>query len=368
MRASVRTALSLGVLGFTQACGGDGTPVSPRIPTPPDTQPTPTVVTPLRKLAETRGLRMRIGTAAGGLFNSSDASSAQYMTVMAREFNVLTPENEMKFSSLRPTRAEFRYARPDSMVAFAAANSMLVRGHTLAWHSQLPSWVSNGTFTAGEARTVLDEHITAVVTHYKGKLAAWDVVNEAFTDSPVTLRGGFWSDRIGRGYIEQAFRTAFAADPATPLYYNDYNIEGIGAKSDSVYALLRDLRARGVPVHGVGMQMHLIGGSTPTVADLTANFARFAALGLKIQITEMDVRVPTPATAAALATQAQNYRDVINVCLQDTACDMVVRWGFTDRASWVPGTFPGQGDALLFDRNFTAKPAYNSVNALLSGR
>lgn len=311
---------------------------------------------------------MGVGTAAGALFNSTDAASAQYMTVLAREFNVLTPENEMKFNALQPSRGTFRFLRADSMVAFAKANNMRVRGHTLAWHSQLPSWITSGSFTAAQAQTVLNEHITTVVTHYKGQLAAWDVVNEAFNDGAAALRPGFWSDRLGRAFIEQAFRTAFAADPVTPLYYNDYNIDGLGAKSDSVYELLRDLKSRGVPVHGIGMQMHLIVGSLPSTADMASNFARFAALGLKIQITELDIRMPTPATAAALATQAQNYRTVFNLCLQNTACDMVVMWGFTDRASWIPSTFSGQGAALLFDANFQPKPAYAAVNDILSGK
>lgn len=351
------------------ACGGDpASPESTNPPVSPPATPGATTVTPLRKIAEDRGLRFGVGTAVGSLFNSTDAASAQYMTVLAREFNVLTPENEMKFNALQPARGTFRYNRADSMVAFAKANNMKVRGHALAWHSQLPSWISSGTFSAAEATVLLNDHITNVVTHYKGQLAAWDVVNEAFNDGTASLRPGFWSDRLGRGYIEQAFRSAFAADPATPLYYNDYNIEGLNAKSDSVYELLRDLRARGVPVHGVGMQMHLIVGALPSASDMAANFARFAALELKIQITELDIRTTTPATTSALETQAQNYRTIFNLCAQSAACDMVVMWGFTDRASWIPSTFPGQGAALLYDANFVAKPAYTAVNDFLAGR
>jgi endo-1,4-beta-xylanase len=354
------------LLAGLAACGSDSPPTSPV--TVPITPPPPTTYTPLRTLAQSRTPRVGIGAAAGALFNTTDAVGTQYMKVLAQEFDVLTPENEMKFSSLRPSRAEFRYARADSMVSFAKANGMRVRGHTLAWHSQLSSWLTGGSWTPAEARTLLDEHITGVATHYKGQLAAWDVVNEAFTDSPVTLRSGFWSDRIGRGYIEQAFRTAFAADPATPLYYNDYNIEPVNAKSDSVYALLADLRQRGVPVHGVGMQMHLIAGSLPSLSSMADNFARFAALGLKIQITELDIRLPVPATSQSLATQAQNYRDVYALCLQQPACDMVVTWGVTDRSSWVPGTFAGFGDALLFDTGLQPKLAYIAVNNLLAGK
>ena len=361
-----RSARGLAGLWVVPGCGGgsDG----PTTPVTTPVTPSPVTYTALRTLAASRSPRIGVGAAAGALFNSSDAASPLYMSTLSREFDVLTPENEMKFSSLRPARGSFNYTRPDSMVAWAKANTMRVRGHVLAWHSQLPAWLTNGGYSSADASTLLNEHITNVVGHYKGQLAAWDVVNEAFTDSPVTLRGGFWADRLGRAYIEQAFRTAYAADSSTPLYYNDYNIEPVNAKSDSVYALLSELKRRGVPVHGVGMQMHLIAGSLPSLSSMAENFARFAALGLSIQITELDIRLALPSTSNSLATQAQNYRDVYALCLQQPACNMVVTWGVTDRASWVPGTFSGFGEALLFDASFDRKLAYIAVNNLLAGK
>jgi endo-1,4-beta-xylanase len=355
-------------MSFVLAACGTDSGASPNTPVTPTIPVTPVAVTPLRVLAETRGLHMGIGAAVGSLFNSTDPISPAYMKLVAQEYNVLTPENDMKFSSLHPNRATFNFARADSMVAFAKANNMKVRGHTLAWHTQIPSWVTNGTWTAAESKTLLDEHIAGVVGHYKGQLAAWDVVNEAFTDGPVALRGGFWADHIGRSYIEQAFRTAFATDPAVPLFYNDYSIEPRNPKSDSVYAMLADFKARGVPVSGIGMQMHLVVGALPNLASMSDNFARFAALGLRIHITELDLRMPVPSTAAAQAAQAQNYRDIYSLCLQQPACDMVVTWGVTDRASWVPGSFAGMGEALLFDTSLLPKSAYTAVNNLLSGK
>ena len=361
------TPRSLPLLGLALAlaCGGSGG-ATPTTPTPPaPTVPvTPVVTVPLRKIAETRQLRIGVGTAVGSYFGRTDAAGTEYAAVLAREFNVLTPENELKFDAIRPNRATFNYTRPDAMLAFAIANGMKVRGHTLVWHSQLPQWLTGGTWTRAEGVALLDEHVTAVAGHYKGKLAAWDVVNEAFNENG-TLRASFWNNLIGRSYIEQAFRTAAAADPAAQLYYNDYNIETIGAKSDSTLALLADLKARGVPVHGVGMQAHFIVGQSPSFDALVANMSRFAALGLKIQITELDIRMPTPSTPALLQTQAQNYADVFRACLAVSACDMVVMWGFTDLSSWIPGTFPGMGAALLYDAAFVAKPAYTAVNELL---
>src|SRR5258705_12219089 len=154
----------------------------------------------------------------------------------------------MKFGPLRPAQNQFRFARPDSMVAYAAANDMKVRGHALVWHQQLASWLTSGSWTTDQAKALLDEHITTVMDHYKGQLAAWDVVNEAFDDGGGMRATSFWYVKIGSGYVEQAFKTARAADPNTPLFYNDYNIEGMNAKSDAVYAMLADFKTRGVPV------------------------------------------------------------------------------------------------------------------------
>jgi endo-1,4-beta-xylanase len=352
----------LAALVAVGACSG-GDSKSPAEPIP--VNPLDTMA--LRTLVASRHLPIGIGSAVGSMFGRSDAVGMQYMNILAREFDVLTPENDMKFSVVQPARGTFVFARADSMVAFAQAHGMRVRGHTLAWYNQLPGWLTNGTWTNAEATALLDDHIQHVVGHYRGQLAAWDVVNEAFNDGQATLRQNFWATHIGRGYIEQAFRTARATDPDVPLFYNDYNIESPGPKADSVYNMLSDFRARGVPVDGIGMQMHLVAGTLP-LTGMQQTFARFAALGLKIQITELDIRVPVPSNATSLATQAQNYRDVFQLCLQTAACDMVVMWGFTDASSWVPSTFPGQGDALLFDSSFGKKPAYQAVHDLLAGK
>ena len=354
------------VLLLVAACGGTSGSAGPTGPSAPAMPSAPAAATPLRALAESRNLHIGVGTAIGSYFNRTDAVGAQYMALLKREFNVVTPENDLKFSAVRPTRGTFRFARPDSMLEFATANGMRMRGHTLVWHNQLSTWLTSGTWTQAEGVALLDEHISTVVGRYKGKIAAWDVVNEAFNDdgSPRTT---FWSTLIGPAYVAQAFRTAAAADPDAKLFYNDYNIETIGDKSNAVLSMLTELKSAGVPVHGVGLQAHFVVGQTPSRDALVANMSRFAALGLKIQITELDIRMPVPASAAALQTQAQNYADVVRACLDVPACDMVVSWGFTDLSSWVPGVFAGQGAALLFDESFQPKPAYTAVNAVLAG-
>src|SRR5262245_27228043 len=256
-----------------------------------------------------------VGAAVDRSFSLPGEAGQRYREVLGREFRVLTPENDLKHARLRPSREVYRFDRGDSLVAFAQSQGMKVRGHTLVWHRQLAGWLTRGSWSATEARTQLVEHITTVAGHYRGKLAAWDVVNEAIDDD-ARRRPSFWADHIGRDYIELAFRTARAADPDVPLFYNDYNIEGINPKSDSTYAMLRDLLQRGVPVNGIGFQAHFKLDDLPTRDELTRNFARFAALGLKIHITELDIRVPLPSSPEMLQAQATAYRAVFDVCLK----------------------------------------------------
>jgi endo-1,4-beta-xylanase len=343
------------------ACGGSSgtTPTNPIVPVIP-TMPT---YTPLRTIVQNRNLHVAVGTALGGLFGQTTANGTQYTATASKEFSVITPENELKFDYIRPNRATFRYTRPDSMLDWTTANGMKMRGHTLIFGSQLPGWLTSGTWTAADGQALINEHINGVLTHYKGKIPAWDVVNEALNDDG-TRKATFWANLLGPGYIEQAFRTARAADPSAQLFYNDYNIETQNLKSDALYAMAQDFKARGVPIDGIGFQAHFIAGSSPSYSALVQNFARFAALGLRIHITELDVRIALPSNSSSLATQAQNYSDTYKACIDTPACDMVVVWGFTDLSSWIPGTFSGFGEATLLNSSFAPKPAYVAVNDL----
>lgn len=359
MRVEVRRWASLLLVVIAIACGSDS-----QQPTAPGNgqQPTQPAVdtTPLRTLASGKG--RLIGSAVDRGFRYAGSDGVTFRTTLAHEFSVLTPENDMKHERIHPARDVYRFEPADSLVTFADVNGMKVRGHTLIWHQQLATWLTSGTWTADEARALLVDHVTKVVSHYRGRVIEWDVVNEALGDNGA-LRSSFWFDHIGRDYVELAFRTARAADPGVALFYNDYNIEGINTKSDSLYALVRDFQARGVPIDGIGLESHFQLGGIPST--LGANIARFAALGLKVHITELDVRMPLPSTAAQLQTQAQNYRDVVSTCLGSPACDVVVMWGFTDKESWIPNAFPGWGAALVFDSSYQPKPAYTTLHDLL---
>jgi len=304
----------------------------------------------LRDLAAAKGVYF--GTAA----TVSEWNDATYKALGAREANMLTPGNEMKWDTTEPSAGQFNFGPADSLVASAVAANQRVRGHTLVWHTQAPSWVQN--LGATDLRQAMLNHINAEVTHYKGKLYSWDVVNEAFNDDG-TRRQSFWQQKLGDGYIADAFRATRAADPAAKLYYNDYNTDGLGAKSDAVYNMVKAFKQQGVPIDGVGLQAHLILGQVP--GSMQQNIQRFADLGVEVAITELDVRMNTPSTSDKLATQAADYTKVANACLAVTGCVGITTWGLSDKYSWIPSTFPGQGAALPFDENLQPKSAYNSL-------
>jgi endo-1,4-beta-xylanase len=294
-------------------------------------------------------------------------NEAAYTQTLSREFNMLVAENAMKFDAIHPAQNTYNFTDADALVAYAEANNMAVRGHTLVWHSQIPGWLTSGNFTRDQVIAIMRDHIMTVMGRYRGRILAWDVVNEAVSDNNGQMRtDSFWFQRIGPEYIAMAFQFAREADPAAKLYYNDYSIEGSGAKSDAVFNLVSGLLNQGVPIDGVGWQTHMINPFRIQQANVT-NAQRIAALGLELSITEMDVRIALPTSAQELSEQALGYSDVAQFCLAQPNCRAVVTWGFTDKYSWIPGFFSGFGDALIFDANYQPKPAYTSILNALGG-
>jgi endo-1,4-beta-xylanase len=243
---------------------------------------------------------------------------------------------------------------------------MKVTGHVLVWHQQLPDYVK--WLSARDLRQALREHIRQVVGRYKGKVQAWDVVNEAIDDKE-GLRRTLFLEKLGDGYIAEAFRIAHKADPDAILYYNDYGCDGMGPKSDRLFNLLLQLRAERVPIHGVGLQMHVTGRDCPKTEDIAANVRRLAGLGLRIRISEMDVRIrDLPGTLPErLEVQAQTYRRVLTACLREKRFEGITFWGFTDKHSWIHKHF-GDDNPLLFDDKLQPKPAYLAVRQTLLGK
>ncbi|WAX80333.1 endo-1,4-beta-xylanase [Streptomyces sp. KMM 9044] len=289
----------------------------------------------------------------GAAVAANHLGEAQYVNTLNTEFNSVTPENEMKWDALEPSRGSFRFGNADRIVNHAQSRGMAVRGHTLVWHSQLPGWVSGlGT---SDLRSAMNNHINQVMAHYRGKIHSWDVVNEAFQDgNSGARRSSPFQDRLGNGFIEEAFRTARAADPNAKLCYNDYNTDGINAKSNAVYNMVRDFKSRGVPIDCVGFQSHF-NSASPVPSNYRANLQRFADLGVDVQITELDIE-------GSGSTQATHYGNVVTACLAVARCTGITVWGIPDKYSWRSG-----GTPLLFDNNYNKKPAYHAVLSALGG-
>ncbi|NMO55662.1 endo-1,4-beta-xylanase [Actinoplanes sp. TBRC 11911] len=303
-----------------------------------------------------RGTGVRIGTAVDANALNADAT---YRAAVAKEFDQVTPENAMKWSEVEPVQGQFNWGPADELVAFARAHGQKVRGHTLVWHSQLPSWLTEDAFTPAQLRDLLRKHIFTEVGRYKGKIWAWDVANEVFNDDG-TMRDTIWLRALGPNYIADAFRWAHQADPNALLFLNDYNAEWLNPKTDAYYNLIKTLRKQGVPVQGMGMQGHLAlqYGLPNTVLQ---NAQRFDSLGIKTAYTEVDIRMQLPVDVYKSAAQSEGFGSLLRACLLVRGCVSYTLWGFTDKYSWVPGFFDGEGSATPMDENFQPKPAYYTM-------
>ncbi|MGW3804476.1 endo-1,4-beta-xylanase [Streptomyces clavifer] len=307
--------------------------------------------------AEAVGTLGDAAAAKGRYFGTAVAANhlgeAQYASTLDAQFDSVTPENEMKWDAIEGTRDSFNFASADRIVDHAQSRGMKVRGHTLVWHSQLPGWV--GGLGTADLRTAMNNHITQVMTHYKGKIDSWDVVNEAYQDGGSgARRSSPFQDKLGSGFIEEAFRTARTVDAGAKLCYNDYNTDGQNAKSNAVYAMVKDFKQRGVPIDCVGFQSHF-NSNSPVPSDYRANLQRFADLGVDVQITELDIE-------GSGSAQAASYAAVVNACLAVSRCTGITVWGVTDKYSW-----RSSGTPLPFDGNYSRKPAYDAVLAALGG-
>jgi endo-1,4-beta-xylanase len=298
-------------------------------------------------------------------------SELAYGQTLAREYNMIEPEDAMKWWVLRKNPDSFDFQQGDEVVRFAQAHGMKVRGHCLVWDHNNPDWLTHGNFTPSQMSDLLQQHIAMVMRHYAGRVSAWDVVNEALNESgepknsPWYNQPGIGLSLAGTAYIEQAFRWAHEADPHALLFYNEAEGEKLNRKSDAIYAMAADFKRRGVPLDGIGMQMHL-SDLDMDVSALARNIARLTAFGLQVQITELDVALPVDAagvaTAEDLLRQAEVYRKVVRVCLDNPGCTAIQTWGFTDKYSWIGShSRHTQGNALPFTRTYEAKPAYDAL-------
>jgi len=326
-------------------------------------------------------------------------TDVRYRDTFLREFDSLTPENELKMAALQPHRGQFDFAAADALVDFARRNGREVHGHALVWGLSLPLWLvdhgatdelglrlppialpqlpgalgkglsNSATLLTGwrrdELLAIMTTHIRTVMRHFAGDVSDWDVVNE-----PLANDGGpepsVWRRFIGPDYVEQALRAARAADPKAKLFINEYGVEGPGRKLEGLVRLVRDLQARGVPLDGIGLQAHTHILGFHDQATLEATMRRFAAMGLEVKVTEMDVGTSLLGLAGVdrLERQAEAYRAAARACNAVTACKGFTTWGFTDRLSWL-----GAGEAaLLLDSSYRPKPAFDAVRSAFAPR
>jgi endo-1,4-beta-xylanase len=304
---------------------------------------------------------VELGAAVGGPPFIGDPDSRYRGTLQL--YDAITAENDMKMYYLRPARDRFEFAVGDAMAAFAEAHGQQVHGHTLVWcnDSSTPGWVRNGTWTRASLLQVMDEHITTVLSHYRGRVSSWDVVNEALNDDG-TRRRCIWSDVIGPDWIELAFRIARRVDPNVRLFYNEVRADTVNAKFEATEALARDFLQRGVPLDGVGLQFHLT-DSVPTQARVEEAIRRLGELGLDVHISELDVPIWYLGSTleAKLARQAAAYRAIAAACQAQPACFRITTWGFTDRYTWRCCN----AKPLAFDEEYRPKAAWGAMQEVL---
>ena len=352
------TGIALGVAmlgaGFTSAFAADET---------------------LRSLAEERGRYI------GAILNSEwfgggwgGGLEPEFEQIHKVQFNAVVAENEMKFDATEPSENNFSYDKGDKMIKYAQENGMRVRGHALAWHSQVPGWVNSYSGQKEKLLAVLKNHIENVVGHWKGQIAEWDVVNEAVNDDNNhgwRSNGSVWFEGIGAEFLDSAFVWAHAADPDAELCYNDYAIEwglGNGSKAGFVLEQVKRWKENGIPITCVGTQTHIEISHETTPQNVRAFAQELAKLDIKLNITELDIGFPKGSAGqlgqSDYEKQGHLYRQFMDVFLEEPNMGEFVIWGLTDAHSWLDNS-QGKTQGLLWDKQYKAKPAFDSVMASL---
>ncbi|MFW6364061.1 MAG: endo-1,4-beta-xylanase, partial [Spirochaeta sp.] len=323
----------------------------------------------LRELADTAGINLGTAVGAGYLGRTT------YNQLLNSHFNHVTAENAQKWAPLLGGgRGNYSWSDSDAFMDHAEDQNMRVRGHALIWHSQNPGWLDNGTWSKQQLLDLMDEHFGALAARYGNQFYSWDVVNEAFDGNPPVHRSeSIWHRTIGDSYIAEAFTRARNHFPNARLYYNDYNISGgyswTDAKADRVYQMAQELVQNDVPIDGIGFQMHLQLDHGFNTDNFKANLQRFIDLGLRVDVTEIDIRIAEPVTNTELNQQKQLYKDIFTAYLElDRAyADTFITWGIGDEQSWIPYTFEGYDAGPWFNDSWEPKPAFFGIQEVLQG-
>jgi len=293
-------------------------------------------------------------------------NNGAYRALVIKEYNSLTPENAMKPATLHPQENTYNWDDADYLVDFARQNNKRVHGHTLVWYKSLPLWITNYQGNTAAWENLLKTHIQTIVTRFKGKVASWDVVNEAFEDDG-TLRNSIWVQKLGPDYIARCFQYAHEADPDAQLFYNDFGHEYGATKRTAILNLVNDLKSRGIPINGIGMQMHT--RYNMTESNWTAAITTAAQTGLKVHISELDIALnpdnnqSLTLTPALAETQAQKYLFIVKTynAIPKAQQFGITTWNVSDADTWITGTYNRPDWPLPFDSNYNRKPAYQGI-------
>jgi len=289
----------------------------------------------------------------------------EYAKILSSEFDMVASESCMKWSAIHPNLNEYTFDEADKLVGFALENKMAIRGHTLVYSRKMPDWFNN-IKDKNVMEKQLEEHIKTIVERYKGKVCAWDVINEEIDFNGNHQQSPLFKI-LGTTHIEKAFQWAHEADHKAKLFVNEFGIEEMGSRSDLIYEMIVGFLEKGVPVHGIGFQMHRALGNDdkflnklPNLESMRKNFQRFADLGLEIHITEMDIPIQKGSGTyqERLAEQAKAYREILEVALSIKNFKALVIWGITDLQNWIDYMTKEKDAPLLFDREYKKKPAY----------
>lgn len=352
--------LVLAASGVPAGSSAEGAPaaIAPRagcVPAQPST-------CSLRELADRAGIRF------GGTLEADQIADPAYAETLSREFSALTAENAMKWYATETAPGAFTFDDADAVLQFADDHGQQVRGHNLVWaqDSFTPQWVKDISDPAA-LRAAVHAHIDAVLGRYRGRVRRWDVVNEPLSSTGASPSDNVFRRVLGPGWLAETYRYAHQVDPDAELWLNEYGSDWVPGKHEALLALLRGLLADGVPVHGVGLQTHRLSVDGPDRATFERQLRDYAALGLKVAITELDVAV-RPGDTTGLDRQAEAYATIVSSCLAVAACEEVTVWGVTDAHTWLDGQgiLPAPTRPLLFDESYRPKPAYRAVRAVLA--
>ena len=314
----------------------------------------------LAEVARAAGIRV------GTTLEADETTLEPYATTAAREFTSVTPENALKWYVIHNTPDLWNFGPGDTVVDFAVAHGMEVRGHNLVWaqDTYTPAWVR--ALSPNDLRTTTDQYIRAVIDHFKDRVHRWDVVNEPLESLGTEhSQSVYWS--LGPNWIADVFRTAHAADPTAQLWLNEFGTDWVPGKQRALLRLVRGLLQAKVPIDGIGIQMHRLPGLAVRRQTLERQFREFTALGLQVAVTEVDV--PTdPSDPNALQFQARQYGEITQACLDVAGCTEVTTWGLTDARTWLASMtyYPQPSRPLLFDDDYRPKPAYDRVRRTIA--